>query len=523
MKEALFILGNLVHTLQKERGCISMFLCSEGKLFTTRMDAQFSVSDNTLKSFSEGLERWTKSDELKPAQRNKLRLLLDLCDDLPDLREKITAQEIFVSQIIDHYAHRLIGPMLQTMVEIALYMEGHNPTSVSAYNAFLQWKERIGLERSISVRGFVWHSFQNAEFLERILFLLSEQGNYRRTYLALANAEQKQLVQTVLHGKASRKLRKLHELLAHSPESPELFELTPETWFDIITSKIDALQTVEKKLVDTLALKTSFDDIEVAPQPSGQVSTSSSGEFDNLIGSLQLFSGLSPENINSLLSHAQIRDFYKGKLLFLEGEQANRLYIILKGWVKIFKGTSAGEETILQMLSSGDSILESAVFLNISFPVSAQIAENTTLLSIPAPVVREQIKKNNELALNLLTSMSFRSQGLIRQIEDARLKSVDERIGWFLLRLLLEQGFNSRNVKLPYDKTLIASYLDMKRETFSRSLQRMKNKGFRIENDTIVIPDLNALCGFCNSDTSDICSYYDTRECPRFGNEELRA
>ncbi len=197
----------------------------------------------------------------------------------------------------------------------------------------------------------------------------------------------------------------------------------------------------------------------------------------------------------------------------MEGEPSNRFYIILKGWVKIFKGTDSGDETILQMLSSGDSVLESAVFLGTPYPVSAQIVENATILSIPAPLIREQVRQNNNLAVNLLETMSQRSQGMIRQIESARLKSVDERIGWFLLKQFLEQDKETRCIDLPYDKSIIASYLDMKRETFSRALKRLKEKGFRIENDTVVMPGMDALCGFCDIEIAATCPRHGTDKC----------
>ncbi len=508
MKEALYILGGIVHNLQKERGCASMFLCSKGELFEQRINDQFVDTDNILNSFTKKISAWKDTNQLQPAQLKKLKTLTSKCEELPELRNNIIAQKISASKVIDHYAHQLIGPILQIMIEIALYMKGHNPVFVSAYNAFLQWKERIGLERAIGAKGFVNHSFHNSEFLERILFLLSEQRNHRRTFMALANDAQLELIKQVLKGKPSTQLKQLHSLFRADPKSAKLYDLTPENWFDLISAKIDALRTIETKLVDTL----SDEGADIATPK--QIVNNSFGEYENLISSLQLFSGLSSENLNSILRYAQIREFYKGKLLFLEGEQANRLYIILKGWVKIFKGTAAGDEAILEMLSSGDSIMESAVFLNSSFPVSAQVAEDTVLLSIPAPMLREQIKNNNEFALNLLATMSQHSQGLIRQIEDARLKSVDERIGWFLLRLLIEQGNTSRNIELPYDKSLIASYLDMQRETFSRSLKRLKAKNYKIENNTIIIPHSLALFKFCDSDITHICSLFDTPNCP---------
>lgn len=245
-----------------------------------------------------------------------------------------------------------------------------------------------------------------------------------------------------------------------------------------------------------------------------KVSNGVFGGYESLIRSLRLFRGLSTASLDSLLRHAAIRDLGKGTLLFLEGEPANRLYIVLKGWIKVFKGTVNGDETILQMFGGGDAILEAEVFLNISLSVSGQVVEDATLLSIPAPLLKEHVKNNNELALNLLATMSRRSQDLIHQIENTRLKTAGERIGWFLLRQLLNQERTSRHVDLPYDKSLIASYLDMRPETFSRTLNYMKRKGFKIENRTVVIPDLGALCGFCDQDTANMCSLRDMSECP---------
>lgn len=388
-------------------------------------------------------------------------------------------------------------------------MKDSNPTSVSAYNAFLHWKERIGLERAIGARGFIGYIFHNKEFVERISFLLSEQQSYKNIYFALANDRQKHLVEKVLESREASQLSRTQAMIQNFPENKELYDLTPESWFDLVSAKMDALHVAEKGLVDSLTQ-------ENAPAaPTRTTAPSVFGDYENLILSLQLFSGVTVEDLHDLLRHGQIREFNKGKLLFLEGETANRLYIVLKGWVKIFKGTVHGEETILQMLSGGDAIMESAVFLNTSFPVSSQVVEDATLLSIPAPILREHIKNNNELAFNLLATMSHRSQGLIRQIENARLKTVDERIGWFMLKLLLDQGRASRHFDLPYDKSLIASYLDMKRETFSRALKRMKAKGFKIENDTVVIPELSALCSFCDPDTENQCSVHGTPKCPK--------
>ena len=513
MNAALTTLGEIIHQLQKERGRMAIFLYSEGKLFADKLPMQFSQSDLVIGGLKRALKSEWDRPEIETKLRNKLKTCADTLTELDSYRSQIQNFEVSVAQSIDFYSHRLIGPILQVMVQIALNAKDANPVFVSAYNAFLNWKERIGVERAVAARGFVQDSFKNPEFVERILFLLSEQHTHRNTFLALANLEQKELLSEVLNGPAYKNLHAVHNALRKSPNSEVLHTMTPEDWFDLITDQIDALHQVEIRLVQTL----SADEIvEERPKPAedDKITLSGLGEFEDLVASLKFFQGLNSKDFQSLIKQGQVRRFSKGKLLFLEGEQANRLYIILKGWIKIFKGTAAGDEAILQMLSSGDPVLESAVLLNSTFTVSAQVVEDAVVISFPAPLIRQQVRDNSDLAVNLLSDMSYRSQRLIGQIENTRLKSVDQRIGWFLLQLLHNQEHMSRHIELPYDKSLIASYLDMKRETFSRALKRLKANGIRVENDTIILPDMLALCQFCDAEIQGSCTLSDTKRCP---------
>ena len=513
VRSVLQMLSDVVHQLQKERGRTAIYLYSKGQLFAQEMPLQFVQTDVIIGGTLQAFTSWRAKLNLTLCK--KLELTLQELENLSEYRQQIDGRSISVSQSIDHYTHKLIGPLLQIMIQIALELHDSQLRQVSAYNAFLHWKERIGQERAIGARGFVQHSFENREFVERILFLLSEQHSYRNTYLALANNAQIDLMNEVLRGPAYANLHDIHEILRHDPESDALNTLTPNDWFDLATSQIDALHAVEKRLISTLSDR----DDQPGMHDNRSVDLPKRGGFyakyDKLITSLQFFAGLSRAELDTLLEYGSIRRYEKGKLLFLEGEPANRLYIVMDGWIKIYKGTASGEEAIVQMLSAGDAVLESAVLLNSNFNISAQVAENAVLLSFPAPVIREKIRNNSELALNLLEDMSYRSQELIRQIESSRLKSVDERIGWFLLKLQLNQGRVSKHVKLPYDKSLIASYLDMKRETFSRALGRLKKRGIQVDNHIIILPRMDSLCEFCDPDTERFCAANDTPQCPK--------
>tara|TARA_R110002096_G_scaffold166630_7_gene335973 strand:- start:5 stop:727 length:723 start_codon:yes stop_codon:yes gene_type:complete len=228
-----------------------------------------------------------------------------------------------------------------------------------------------------------------------------------------------------------------------------------------------------------------------------------------------MFAALDDADFDELMSFAQIRDYEKDKLLYLKDEPAARLYVILEGWVKAYNGLESGEEAILQMLGSGETLLETAVFLNVPTPVSAQVVERALLLSIPAPVIRQRIQSSPQLAVNMLNTVSLRSQRLVQQLELSRLKSAHERVGWFLLRLALNQKPKDGIIFLPYEKSIIASYLDMRPETFSRTLQKFKKDGFEVASDRVNMPDYKALCDFCDAELAGQCARLETPECPR--------
>lgn len=442
----------------------------------------------------------------------KLGAFLEKKGTLIKARDAIKKQAITPSRVINIYTHEIITPILNMAVEIALFDEANDPARVSAYAHFVQWKERMGRERAIGLRGFLTDSFENRDFIEHLQFLISEQESYERTFLALANEKQKQCLKKQMQGSVMKEVEQIHRNLENANKATPIRKLTAEAWFDLMTRKIDLMRQVEMLLIGTLGRdeQETSDIPEEEPLPRSGISK----EYREFVHGLPLFSDLSDKMLSHLLKHAQVRDYAKGKLLFLESEQATRLYIVLSGWVKLFKGTATGEETILQMVSSGDMLAESAVFLNTPFPVSAQIAENARIMTLPAPIIREQIRSSNELAVRMLTSMSQRSQHLIQQIERTRLKSATERVGWFLLKHLLEQDRIPDAVTLPYDKSLIASYLDMKPETFSRTLKQFKNQGFKIENDMVILPNISALCNFCDTGTSTLCKRHGTPKCP---------
>ena len=505
----LSALGELTHQLQIERGYTALYVDSDGEIFSDELRAHYHITDQAITVLESlvgeipGTQTLSWVKKLGGISTNKAKLI--------EHRNKVQNEDIEFAKAINAYTYQFIYPTIDVNIETALNVEGVNPLKVSAYSNFLQWKERAGRERSWGAHGFCSKVFKNREFTGRMLTLIEEQSAYKRAFMSLATKRQREEVEKNLGGYVMEVLESIHAQLKDDTQADDLEALSPITWFELLTGKIDRMHMAEAGLVSSLNPVRQSPEIghvlEVSPRLESHMP---------IIKTLPVFSKLSKKDLADLMKHADIRSCEKGKLLFMQGEILSRYYLILEGWVKLYKSTDAGDEAVLQMLSSGDSLMEAAVFLNIPSLVSAQVVQNTKLLSLPAPIIRQSLSDNKDLALNMIGGLSMRSQGLIRQIEHSRLKTATERVGWFLLKLGMEQSGGKANaIILPYDKSTIASYLDMTPETFSRTLKRFKNKGFHIQNDKITKPDPKALCSFCDEGLAETCIFKDQPLCPQ--------
>lgn len=216
--------------------------------------------------------------------------------------------------------------------------------------------------------------------------------------------------------------------------------------------------------------------------------------------SLTLFANLPDEDVARFADASHIKNYKKGTSLYMEGEQADFFYVICSGWVKLFHITEEGEEVNLAVLTRDSITGESAIFEQGCFTSSAQVAEDAEILSIPLALLKEQLHANNQLAFNMLASMTQYQRRHELQLEQYFFYSAPQRIGCFLLGLCpaIEQK-DGVVLTLPYDKTLIASNLGMKGATFSRALNILREEtGIHITGTRVTIDSIDRLLKFVN-------------------------
>ncbi len=82
------------------------------------------------------------------------------------------------------------------------------------------------------------------------------------------------------------------------------------------------------------------------------------------------------------------------------------------------------------------------------------------------------------------------------QIEQLQVRSGTQRVADFPLKLCPARE-GSADIALPYDKSVIASRLGMKPESFSRALARLRESGVQTRRNHVSVSDVAVLAEFC--------------------------
>lgn len=507
MSSALDSIYDFIHEAQKERGSVSLYLRGKDGEFSEDMESQFTIVDQCSKALA----------SLPKKQSLRIEPFLNAIHYLPAKRKYVIARMLDPAEALAFYTRDIVAPAIEITQELVVFDSANHPAKVSAFVNFLQWKERVGLERALGTQLIDLDWSNATDFKGRLEYIISEQRAFERMFLTLADDMGRKAIEALKKDNdIFQKIEDINQSLSNGTTSRIMQSITTREWFNLFTVKMDLLHEVGKTIVANLATTT-----EQKPAPKTATPAPERTELESdvrahmdAIRELPLLAGLDAESLQDILKHARIVNYNKGAMIFMQGEQASRFYIVLEGWAKLFKGNADGHESVLQVMAAGEALLETVLFNSAPLPVSAQAVENVKLLSIPASIVREKLQNNKELAINMLSTVAGRSQALISQFEQLTLKTVTQRVGWFLLKLFLENGERTKNLKLPYDKALIAGYLGMKPETFSRTLQTLKEQGIDIDRDTVSLPDVFALCNYCDMELSARCDRSGTEACP---------
>ena len=202
----------------------------------------------------------------------------------------------------------------------------------------------------------------------------------------------------------------------------------------------------------------------------------------HILKTCPLFSGIGEDNLAALLPclTATPKSCAKDDFVFLAGERAGAMGIVLSGVLHIVQEDFWGRRAILARLPPGELFGEAFACAGLErLPVSVLAAEAAEILlldygKIIAPCARN-CSFHARIINNMLRILARKNVMLVQKIEHLTRRSTREKLLSYLSAEARRQGKAAFDI--PFDRQQLADYLAVDRSALSKELGKMRDEG----------------------------------------------
>jgi CRP/FNR family transcriptional regulator len=176
---------------------------------------------------------------------------------------------------------------------------------------------------------------------------------------------------------------------------------------------------------------------------------------------------LSDDELDRLIPLLTERRFRAREFIFSSGDKADRVYLLLKGRVKVFQGADNGKEVILEVVGRGGILGDMAIVEDGERTATAQALEDSVALSISWQDFSHVVQQSPRLGFAMAELMARRLARMQRSFASLVAKPVSAR----LAEALLSRGGRGV-VRLGLTHQELAQTIGTSRETVTALLSR---------------------------------------------------
>ncbi|MCF7803497.1 MAG: Crp/Fnr family transcriptional regulator [Candidatus Marinimicrobia bacterium] len=215
----------------------------------------------------------------------------------------------------------------------------------------------------------------------------------------------------------------------------------------------------------------------------------------SILATVPIFADLDEDALDKIAELMRKRTYPKNKMILMEEDEGDTLFVIDEGSVKITRISEDGREVILSMLNAGDFFGEMSIFDGESRSANVVTLEESDVFLLKRADFLHLLEKYPKISVSLLQELASRLRKSDELIESLSLSDAENRIALTLLRLADDLGiYKAGKVEidnLPYQQD-IANMAGTSRETVSRTLKLLEDKGFIAKDGhKVVIHDYN--------------------------------
>ena len=198
---------------------------------------------------------------------------------------------------------------------------------------------------------------------------------------------------------------------------------------------------------------------------------------------------LSDEELEKLIPMLTERNFRPRQVLFAAGDPAERVYLILKGRVKIYQVAENGKEIILDVVAKGGVVGDMAIVEDGERTACAAAIDETVAVSISWEDFSHLLQQSPRLGFAMMELMAHRLAGMQRTFMNIVSKPVSARLADTLLN---RQDEGVIHLGLTHQE--LAQTIGTSRETVTALLSRFVamgailpiHDGFRVGDEDLL-------------------------------------
>jgi len=186
----------------------------------------------------------------------------------------------------------------------------------------------------------------------------------------------------------------------------------------------------------------------------------------------------------------------RGSVIFVQRDQATKLYLILDGVVKLSIFTEQGEERIVEFIKPHRFLGAPDLFSGSLYGVTATAYTNVLVTSFTVEQVKELLGRDQEFAVCLARSLSQHARALGRQLIGDTFFPASGRVAFALLNLAVQIGtpLDGQGTALPITQNELARYAGCNRVTVTKALGQLAAAGLVAKRKGgLLLPDPAAL------------------------------
>ena len=155
---------------------------------------------------------------------------------------------------------------------------------------------------------------------------------------------------------------------------------------------------------------------------------------------IPLFQGVLQKDLTRLVQAAHRKRLSAGEFFFMQEDPAERMYVLLKGRVKLGQIGPDGQQVLIRVITPVTLFALVAMTTGHNYLVTAQAAEDSQALYWTRRELMDYVLQVPQMAVNAMSIMAEQLQEIQERFRQVTTERVERRLAHMLIRLAARSG-----------------------------------------------------------------------------------